>query len=117
LSALNESCLDPSQAAERIQVGGHQGEFEAIIDELLETRQRAGAGPETDLTAALMNEKVWGRLLSNEELASILRNWTVGAIGTISAAVGIVAHYLATHSELQKRLRAGRDLPLRIRAN
>ncbi len=84
-------------------------EFEGIIDDLMETRLQAGAGPETDLTAALMHEKVWGRSLSNEELASILRNWTVGEIGTISAAVGILAHYLAEHADLQKRLRAQPD--------
>jgi cytochrome P450 len=85
-------------------------EFEAIIDELLETRRRAGAGPEVDLTASLMHEKVWGRPLSNEELASILRNWTAGEIGTISAAVGILTHYLAAHPELQKQLREQRKL-------
>lgn len=80
--------------------------FEAIIDDLLETRRETGAGPETDLTAALMHEEVWGRPLSNEELASILRNWTAGEIGTISAAVGIVAQYLAEHRELQTKLRS-----------
>jgi cytochrome P450 len=81
-------------------------EFERIIDELLETRLQANAGPEVDLTAALMHEKVWGRTLSNEEVASVLRNWTVGEIGTISAAVGILAHYLTEHAELQKQLRS-----------
>lgn len=85
-------------------------EFEGIIDDLLETRLQAGAGPESDLTAALMHEKVWGRPLSNEEVASILRNWTVGEIGTISSAVGILAHYLAEHTELQKQLRAEPEL-------
>jgi cytochrome P450 len=81
-------------------------EFEEIVDELLETRLQSGTGPEADLTAALMREKVWGRPLSNEEIASILRNWTVGEIGTISAAVGILVHHLAVHAELQSRLRA-----------
>jgi len=81
-------------------------EFEGIIDDLMETRLEADAGPETDITAALMHEKVWGRPLSNEELASILRNWTVGEIGTISASVGILAHYLAEHPDLRKQLRA-----------
>ena len=85
-------------------------EFEGIIDDLLEARMDAAAAPETDLTAALMHEKVWGRVLSNEEIASILRNWTVGEIGTISASAGILTHYLATHLELQNRLRAGPDL-------
>ncbi len=85
-------------------------EFEGIIDDLLETRLQAGAGPESDLTAALMHEKVWGRPLSNEEVASILRNWTVGEIGTISAGVGILAHYLAEHAVLQKQLRVEPEL-------
>jgi cytochrome P450 len=85
-------------------------EFEELIDDLLETRLRAGTDPKTDLTAALMSEKVWGRPLSNEEVASILRNWTVGEIGTISASVGILAQYLASHCELQTQLRSQPDL-------
>jgi cytochrome P450 len=85
-------------------------EFENLIDHLLETRRRAGATAETDITAALMNEKVWGRPLSNEEVASILRNWTVGEIGTISASVGILVQYLAEHPELQMQLRAQPNL-------
>lgn len=85
-------------------------EFEGIIDDLLETRLQADAGPETDLTASLMHEKVWGRPLSNEEVASILRNWTVGEIGTISASVGILTQYLADHAELQTQLRTKPDL-------
>jgi cytochrome P450 len=80
-------------------------EFEKIIDGVLETRLQAGACPATDLTAALMGEKVWKRPLTNEEIASIVRNWTVGEIGTISASVGILTHYLATHRDLQKMLR------------
>lgn len=85
-------------------------EFEDLIDHLLETRLRVGATAETDITAALINEKVWGRPLSNEEVASILRNWTVGEIGTISASVGILVQYLAEHSELQTQLRSEPNL-------
>ncbi len=81
-------------------------EFEGFIDELLERRIQAGAKPTDDVTAALMHEMVWGRPLSNEEIASLLRNWTVGEIGTISAAMGILVHYLAQHRELQGQLRA-----------
>jgi cytochrome P450 len=80
-------------------------EFEGMIDDMLETRLQAGAKPEDDITSALMHEKVWGRPLNNEEIASILRNWTVGEIGTISAAAGIVVHYLAEDLALQKQLR------------
>jgi cytochrome P450 len=85
-------------------------QFDAIIDDVLEERRQVEAGPEHDITAALMHETVWGRPLSNEEISSILRNWTVGEIGTISASVGILCHFLATHSEIQDRLREDRSL-------
>lgn len=81
-------------------------EFESLIDGMLAIRRQNGAKPDDDVTAALMHEKLRGRPLSNEEIASILRNWTVGELGTISASVGILVHYLAQHAELQKQLRA-----------
>lgn len=81
-------------------------EFEGLIDAMLEERLQAGAKPEDDITAALMHDKVWGRTLSNEEIASIVRTWTVGEIGSIAASIGILAHYLAQHPELQGQLRA-----------
>ncbi|MDT4849918.1 4-nitrotryptophan synthase [compost metagenome] len=34
-----------------------------------------------------------------------MRNWTVGELGTISASIGILTHYLATNSGLQQQLR------------
>jgi cytochrome P450 len=80
-------------------------EFEGLVDELIEDRLETGATAENDITASLMHDTVWGRPLSHEEVASILRNWTVGEIGTISAAVGILAHYLAAHPDLQSLLR------------
>ena len=43
--------------------------------------------------------------MSDEEIVSIVRNWTVGEVGTISAALGILVHYLSQHPELQQQLR------------
>jgi hypothetical protein len=85
-------------------------EFEGMVDELIESRLNTGVKAENDVTASLMHDTVWGRPLSHEEIASILRNWTVGEIGTISAAVGILAHYLAAHPDLQSQLRMGPQL-------
>ncbi len=97
--------------------------FEAMIDALLHTRRDAGARPEDDLTARLMFEEVGGRRLLDEEIVSILRNWTAGEVGTISASVGILARFLAEQPDLQRLLRdePGRlgyaiDEILRIRA-
>ncbi len=81
-------------------------EFEDYVEELLQTRRAAGAQAGDDITASLMHDQVEGRPLRTEEVVSILRNWTVGEVGTISASIGILAHYLAQHSDLQQRLRA-----------
>ncbi len=81
-------------------------EFEGFIDDMLESRRQAGAKLEDDITSALMHESVEGRPLSHDEIASILRNWTAGEFGTIAAAVGVLAHYIARDAGLQAQLRA-----------
>ena len=81
-------------------------EFEGYIDDMLQSRLRTGATAETDITAALMHETVEGRPLNHDEIASILRNWTAGEIGTIAASVGILVHYIARDAGLQPQLRA-----------
>lgn len=80
-------------------------EFDGFIRELLESRRAAGDQAPDDLTTALMRETVDGRVLDDEVIVSILRNWTVGELGTIAACVGIVVDYLAEHTELQQQLR------------
>lgn len=97
---------DATFAQDRKAMSEIAREFEGLIDELIESRLEADVKSEDDITASLMHDKVWGRPLSHEEIASILRNWTVGEVGTIAAAVGILAHYLAEHADLQARLRA-----------
>jgi cytochrome P450 len=99
-----------TQARDRQAMSAIALEFEELIDHLIETRLRDDTHSKSDITAALMNEKVWGRPLSNEEVASILRNWTVGEIGTISASIGILVQFLAEHPELQRQLRCEPDL-------
>jgi cytochrome P450 len=80
-------------------------EFEGYVSKLLEDRRAAGTQASHDLTADLMQQQVQGRPLHDDELVSILRNWTAGEVGTISAAVGILVQYLAEHAALQRRLR------------
>jgi cytochrome P450 len=87
-------------------------EFEGIVSEMLEARRSEAARASADPTASLMREKVLGRSLDLPPLTSILRNWTVGEIGTISASVGIMALYLAERPALQSRLRGEPDLLL-----
>lgn len=89
---------------DRTALAALAAEFEELIADLLAARRK----PDTqnnDLTAALMNEQINGRLLNELEIASILRNWTVGEIGTIAASVGIIGQFLANHPQVQQQLR------------
>lgn len=81
-------------------------EFEGYVDELLQARRSAGQQAPDDVTTSLMSAEVRGRPLTLDEIVSILRNWTVGEVGTISASIGILAHFVAAHPDTQQRLRA-----------
>lgn len=80
-------------------------EFDGFIRTLLAARRDAGDAAPEDLTTHLLGERVWDRPMTDEELVSLLRNWTVGELSTISASVGILAHHLATHPSTQQLLR------------
>lgn len=58
-----------------------------------------------DVTAELLAEHVDGRPLTDPELVSLIRNWTVGELSTIAASVGIIVHLLAERPEVQDMLR------------
>ena len=110
LAGWTHKNYEATLAQDRAALSEIAREFEALVDEMLETREQAAAGPEQDITASLMHEKVWERPLSNEEIASILRTWTVGEIGSIASAVGILGHFLAENADLQKQLRGAPSL-------
>ncbi len=80
-------------------------EFDGYIKELLDIRYKAGANAPRDVTTALLQEQVFGRRVTADEVVSIIRNWTVGELSTIAASVSILAHYLAANPELQQQLR------------
>ena len=85
-------------------------EFDGFIRSLLDSRRAAAEQSPDDLTTALMGETVDGEVLPDDVIVSILRNWTVGELGTIAACVGIVVNYLAEHPDLQQKLREQREL-------
>ena len=78
-------------------------EFEAFVERVRAARR--DAPPRQDISTELMHTEVDGQPLDLRELASVLRNWTVGEIGTIAASVGILLHWLATAPDWQRRLR------------
>lgn len=97
-------------AGDRQALGELALEFDGVIRDLLESRRAAGDAAPDDVTTRIMNETVEGRALTDEEIVSILRNWTVGELGTISASIGILMRYLADHPEWQARLRGEPEL-------
>ncbi|TAN26649.1 MAG: cytochrome P450 [Castellaniella sp.] len=80
-------------------------EFDGYVADLLDERRRAKTSAPPDVTTRLLNETVDGQPLSGEQISSIVRNWTVGEVSTIAAALGILAQYLAVRPALQQRLR------------
>jgi cytochrome P450 len=93
-------------ADDRAQAAQLAAEFERHVVAMLDARRAAAESAADDVTTRLLREQVSGRPLHDAEIVSILRNWTVGEISTISAAVGILVEYLAGHANLQQRLRA-----------
>ena len=80
-------------------------ELTGYVEELLRARREGGAESADDITASLLRIQVMGKPLRDEEIVSILRNWTVGEVGTISAAVGILVQFLVERPHLQRELR------------
>ncbi|QGF25037.1 cytochrome P450 [Raineyella fluvialis] len=77
--------------------------FDTIIRALLShARHTPGPGVTTELLA----ERLAGRPLHEEEIVSILRNWTAGDLGSIAVSFGVVVHFLASHPTVQGDLRA-----------
>jgi cytochrome P450 len=89
-------------------------EFDGHIREQLALRRSAGLSG-TDVTTRLVGERVEGNPLADDEIVSIVRNWTVGELSTMSASIGILAAWLASRPALQQSLRsAPADLPAAI---
>lgn len=106
LGAWTRRNREATLAQDRAALSEIAREFEAIVLGLLEDRRRSGARPGDDATAALMHETVQGRPVRDGEIINILRTWTVGEIGSIASALGILVRFLAGHPDLQARLRA-----------
>jgi cytochrome P450 len=104
---------DATRAGDRQQLSAVAEEFDGTIRDILNSARRGRDVGEA--TTKLLAERIDGVPLQDEELVSILRNWTVGELGSISASVGIIANYLAAHQDLQQHLRQSiEELPAAI---
>lgn len=105
LRAWTQRNQEATRAQDRARMPGIAAEFEGYVEELLRARREAGAQANDDLTSGLLRARVRDRPLQDEEIASVLRNATVGEVGTISAALAIMADFLAGNATLQTQLR------------
>lgn len=81
--------------------------FDRMIRTLVDARRDAGDAAPDDVTTELTRATVEGRALTDEEIVSILRNWTAGDLASIALCVGVVARYLSEHPDVQTSVRAG----------
>ncbi|PYF99086.1 Cytochrome P450 [Georgenia satyanarayanai] len=96
-----------SRSGDRARTAEVAARFDAIIRSLTDARRQAGADAPADVTTELVRDHVDGRPLTDEEIVSVLRNWTGGDLGSMALCAGVVLSHLADHPPLQERLRAG----------
>lgn len=81
--------------------------FDAIVLTEVQLRRQLGHTAPGDPTTELMRMTIDGEPLNDPDIVSILRNWTGGDLGSMAAALGVVLHFLATHTTVQDALRRG----------
>ncbi len=96
---------EATRSGDRARTAAVAERFDAIIRALTAVRRDPDA-PD-DVTTALVRDHVDGRPLTDDEIVSILRNWTGGDLGSMALCAGVVLTYLADHADVQARLRAG----------
>lgn len=97
---------DATRAGHRAALVEVAAEFRANVDDLLQARRKPGAPPRDDVISGLLETRIEGKPLTDEEITSILRNWTMGELGSLASGIGILAGHLALDGDLQDRLRA-----------
>ena len=100
-----------TRSGDRARTAEVAAEFDRIVGEQVQRRRQLGAeapeDPTTELTRAVVDSVDRGaEPLDDADIVSILRNWTAGDLGSIAASLGVIAHFLATHVDVQDDLRA-----------
>lgn len=96
-----------TRSGDRARTGEVAERFDQIIHSLLEERRDALAASSDprDVTEELMRvQTAAGERLTDEQLVSILRNWTGGDLSSVALCVGILVYWLAKHPRYCQRL-------------
>ena len=97
---------EATRSADRTRTAAVAAAFDEIVAAQVRRRRALGSAAPRDPTTELLHVRVEGRLLSDSDIVSILRNWTAGDLGSIAASLGVIVYFLATHTEIQAALRA-----------
>lgn len=97
---------DATRSGDRAQTAAIAERFDEIVRTALAAVAAGDGGTVTD---ELVADDTLGRPLEDEELVSILRNWTGGDLGSIALCVGVIVQFLAREPEIQQRIRDGLD--------
>lgn len=103
-----------TRSGDRAWTGRVAERFDRIVRGLLDARRAGttgGSAGDADVTARLLAQRDdgGGQAWSDEELVSILRNWTGGDLSSLALCAGVVVHWLAEHPEHQHHLRDAPD--------
>ena len=95
-----------TRSRDRSRTAAVAAAFDEIVLSQVRRRRTLGNRAPADPTTELLSVTVNGQPLPDSDIVSILRNWTAGDLGSMAAALGVVAHFLATHPDVQQDLRA-----------
>lgn len=98
-----------SRSGDRAWMEDVAEQFDAIILSVIQPRRASEANAPDDVTTRLCREVVDGKLLTEAELVSILRNWTGGDLGSIALCIGVLVAEVARQPRLAERLRTAPD--------
>lgn len=88
-----------TRSGDRSKMADVAEQFDDIIHSVIAPRRAVGNNNFDDVTSRLCQDTIYGRLLTEEEITSILRNWTGGDLGSIALCVGVIVAYVAQNPE------------------
>lgn len=107
LIAWMDSNVAAQRSGERECNAAVAQEFDEIVRERVAAVSAAGddsSAAHESVTAKLSREVVDGRTLPNDEIVSILRNWTAGDLSSLAQCVGVVVAQVLSNEDLHKRV-------------
>ncbi|MDT2006649.1 cytochrome P450 [Rhodococcus opacus] len=99
-----EGRADPRRAREAATA------FRKVVAGVVADRQKTPRDPETDFFSAILQETVDGQPLSTEDAVTIGYQLMAAGHDTTTSALASAVYLLATHPDVQQRLRADRSL-------